>query len=326
MPEQLLLFQDEYVLFNDAMRSLAALDFDIALTAFQRHRDLYPGNGDTDKMLAIAAFLRRGLSACPETGPDRPGRLFALWKVFKSSPEAMQPGSEDIISRIELSFFRLLVKAIEAVPLFDSAYLSPHTPIGYAYLHTGQYDRAILSLQACLMATPDNVAVYGYLGDAYFLRGETDVARQVYLAACLIDPETVDWDHLRDGALRDLLTELEEEGCGEALSRQWLPSHAYVRGVFGPKKIRLKDEFVAFVNGYLDLKRAYAHAPSAAHAARLFLKGIVLCDNESSLRLIKGIDFAEVRREMKAANAPLFTAYLRRIEHKIQYTEIANDG
>lgn len=317
MSEQLLLFQDEYILLNDAVRSLAALDFDAALAAFQRHRDLYRGNGDIDKMMAIAAFLRQGLSACPETGPDRPGRMFAFWRSFEGSPEAMQPGCGDILSRIGLSFYRLIVRAVEAVPLSDSAYLSPHIPIGYAYLHTGQYDRAIRSLQACLIATPDNAAAYGYLGDAYFLRGETSVARQVYLAACLIDPETVDWDHLQDGALRELLAELvEEEGYGEALSPQWLPSHAYVRGLFGPKKIRLKDEFVAFVGGYLDLKRAYAHAPSAAQAARLFLKGIVLCDNEPFLRLIKGIDFAEVRREMKAANAPLFAAYLRLIEHR----------
>ncbi len=48
----------------------------------------------------------------------------------------------------------------------DSAYLSHHIPIGYAYLQTGRYDRAIRSLQACLIATPDNAAVYGYLGDA----------------------------------------------------------------------------------------------------------------------------------------------------------------
>jgi Tfp pilus assembly protein PilF len=65
-------------------------------------------------------------------------------------------------------------------------------PIGYAYLQTGHYDQAIRSLQACLTATPDSAAVYGYLGDAYTLRGETDVARRVYLEACLIDPETID--------------------------------------------------------------------------------------------------------------------------------------
>ena len=107
---------------------------------------------------------------------------------------------------------------------------------------------------------------------------------------------------------------LNEEGCGEALSRQWLPSHAYVRGLFAPKKIRLKDEFKSFVDNYLALKKSYLHDPSPALSARLFLKGIVLCDNEPFLRLIKGIDFADVRREMKAANAPLFAAYLRHIE------------
>lgn len=317
MSEQIPLFQDEYVLLNDAVGALIELNLDTALTAFQRHRDLYRGNGDVDRMMAIAAFLRQGLAACPENGPDRPGCLFAFWNSFENSMEARQAGCMDVISRIRLSFFRLLVKAVEEVPLPDSAYLSHHIPIGYAYLQTGRYDRAIRSLQACLIATPDNAAVYGYLGDAYFLRGETDVARQVYLAACLIDPETVDWDHLQDGALRKLLAELaEEEGCGEALSRQWLPSYAYVRGLFGPKKIRLKDEFVAFVDDYLELKKACANLPSPAQCTKLFLKGIVLCDNELFLRLIKGIDFAEVRREMKTANAPLFTAYLRHIEHR----------
>ena len=207
-------------------------------------------------MMAIAALLRQSLSACPETGPDRPGRLFSFWRSFENSPEARTPGCEDIISRIRVSFFRLLVQAVEAVPLPDSSYLSSRIPVGYAYLQTGQYDRAIRSLQTCLIATPDSAAVYGYLGDAYFLRSETDVARQVYLEACLIDPETIDWSHLRDNALRELRTELaEEEGCGETLSRQWLPSHAYVRGLFAPKQIRLKDELKAFVDSYLALKK-----------------------------------------------------------------------
>jgi hypothetical protein len=108
----------------------------------------------------------------------------------------------------------------------------------------------------------------------------------------------------------------EEEGYGETLSGQWLPSHAYVRGLFAPKRIRLKDEFKAFVESYLDLKKSCLHDQSPALSARLFLKGIVLCDNEPFLRLIKGIDFTDVRREMKATNAPLFAAYLRRIERR----------
>jgi hypothetical protein len=34
------------------------------------------------------------------------------------------------------------------------------------------------------------------------------------------------------------------------------------------------------------------------------------------MRKIKGIDFAEVRREMKEANAALFAAYLRQIDRR----------
>jgi tetratricopeptide (TPR) repeat protein len=317
MSEQIPLFEDEYVLRNDAVGALIALNLDAALSAFQRYHDLYRDNGDIDRMMAIAAFLRQGMAACPENGPDRPGCLFTFWNSFENSMEAAQAGYSDIICQIRLSFFRFLVKAIEEAPLPDSAYLSHRIPIGYAYLQIGRHDRAIRSLQTCLIAAPDNAAVYGYLGDAYFLLGETDVARQVYLEACLIDPETVDWAHLKDNALRKLLAELaEEEGCGEALSRHWLPSYAYIRGFFRPKQIRLKEEFIAFVDDYLELKKVCVNILSPEQAARLFLKGIVLCDNEPFLRMIKGIDFAEVRREMKKANAPLFATYLRYIERR----------
>lgn len=33
----------------------------------------------------------------------------------------------------------------------------------------------------------DNASVYGYLGNAYLLRGDTEVARRCYLEACLGD-------------------------------------------------------------------------------------------------------------------------------------------
>jgi hypothetical protein len=72
MSEQIPLFQDEYILLNDAVGALAALNLDTAITAFQNYRNLYRGNGQLDGMMTIAAFLRRGLSACPETGPDSP--------------------------------------------------------------------------------------------------------------------------------------------------------------------------------------------------------------------------------------------------------------
>ena len=154
MSEQIPLFEDEYVLRNDAVGALIALNLDEALSAFQRHHDLYRDNGDIDKMMAVANFLQQGLAACPENGPDRPGCLFTFWNSFENSMEATQAGYLDMICQIRPSFFRFLVKAIEEAPLPDSAYLSHRIPIGYAYLQIGRYDRAIRSLQTCLIVAP----------------------------------------------------------------------------------------------------------------------------------------------------------------------------
>jgi hypothetical protein len=63
------------------------------------------------------------------------------------------------------------------------------------------------------------------------------------------------------------------------------------------------------------LQSGLAALPPAL-AARLFFRGIVLCDNEPFLRMCKGIDFADVRREMKAANGAVFAAYLRQIDRR----------
>lgn len=323
MVEQLSLFQDEYVLLNCAVEALVALDFDAALTAFSRHRDLYCGNDHSKRLMNMALSLRDGIASCQETvGQDKPGRLFAFWKSFEDAPEARQKECASVMSRIRLSFFNRIIQNIEAIPLPDASFLCRGIPVGYAYIQTGQHDRAVRSLQACIVAGPDNSVVYGYLGDAYFLRGETAVARRVYLEACLIDPVTVDWDHLRDETLRNLRAELaEEEGSGRATSLRWLPSHAYVRGLFGPKRIRFLEEFKTFADGYLELRKSRKNTSSPELDAKLFLKGIILCDNEPFMRLIKSIDFAEVRRDMKAANPSLFAAYLKQIESRRSRTE-----
>lgn len=57
----------------------------------------------------------------------------------------------------------------------------------------------------------DNASVYGYLGNAYLLRGDTEVARRCYLEACLVNPAGVDWGHVKDEALLSLRAALRNE-------------------------------------------------------------------------------------------------------------------
>ena len=199
MSEQISLFEDEYLVLNAAVSALAALDIDGALTSLHRYRDIYHGNGRSEGLTKMALALQRGLSACGGTdNGDRPGRLFAFWRDFEKSPEAGQAACASLMPQINRSFFSFLIRCCEAVGLPDSAFLDARIPVGYVHIQTGSYDRAIASLQACIAAGGGSAAVYGYLTDAYFLRGDPATARQIYLEACLIDPCALDWDHLRN--------------------------------------------------------------------------------------------------------------------------------
>lgn len=315
--EQIPLFEDAFMLLNDATAAIKALRLDDALESLRRYGDLYRGGKDVETKFKIATFLKAELSAAtPSDSPDRPAHLFHVWRSCEAFCRSLGPDGA-ICAELRRPLFQTIVVAIEASRLTDSALLAERIPIGYAYLQTGDHDRAIRSLQASLTATPDNAAIYGYLGDAYLMRGDRDVARQVYFTACLIDPVVLDWKHLQDKQLKDLLERLPDEyDCDPALACEWLPAYAYVQGIFKPKRIQLWEEFKAFTEGYLELKKTARNKPSPALAAKLFLKGIVLCDNETFMKKIKGIAFAEVRREMKEAHAELFTAYLKQIAQR----------
>jgi tetratricopeptide (TPR) repeat protein len=314
--EQISLFDDEFILLNDAATAIKALQPDNALKALKNYRDFYPRGQDIEGMTWIATFLKEGFSALPPSGPDRPSHLFRLWKSFEAFDRS--PGHCGMtIEELRQPFFCKIADAIKENHLTDSDFLAERVPLGYTYLQIEEWDRAIRSLQANLIATPDNAATYGYLGDAYWMRGDRETARQVYFEACLIDPTALDWRHLRDQELKDLLDSLPEEyGYDPPLATEWLPVCAYIKGLFRPKLIRLREEFKVFTGGYFELKKLSLHTPSPSLTARLFLRGIVLCDNDYFLRMCKGIDFTEIRREMKAADAIIFAEYLQNISRR----------
>jgi tetratricopeptide (TPR) repeat protein len=311
--EQSSLFDDEFILLNGAATAIKLLHPDDALEALKKYNYFYPHGRNVEGLARIASFLKEGFSAMPPSGSDRPSYLFRLWESFETFDRSHDSDGMTA-EELRYPFFRRIADAIEEGRLKDTVFLAEGIPAGYTYLHTGEWDRAIRSLQTNLIATPDNASTYGYLGDAYWMRGDRETARHVYFEACLIDPTALDWRHLRDKELSDLLELLPEEyGCDPSLAPEWLPVCAYIRGLFKPKLIRLREEFKVFTDGYLKLKKRAMQTPSSFLTARLFLRGIVLCDNEQFLRMCKGIDFAEIRREMKAADPVIFAEYLQRI-------------
>ncbi len=318
--EQLLLFQDRDMLFNRGVLELIRLNLDAARQAFNRYQELYHDRDAIDREAKLTDFLITGFSRVPDTCPERPARLYRLWTSFEGYLQSVSFEGENIISKIKYSFFRKIREALEQCNLTDPLYISDTVPTGYVYMQIKKYNLAIQSLQACIPVTPDNAVVYGYLGDAYMLRGEPGdmgVSRQCYLEAYLIDPGGIDWRHIKDPALLKLRDQIiEEHNLEDSLALEWLPSYAYIEGIFKPKAIKFNNGLKEFVDEYLNIKKAYDKEQASDLKAKLFIRSIILCDNEEYLRFIKSIDFMDIRRLMKDINPDLFRRYLKFIESR----------
>jgi len=104
---------------------------------------------------------------------------------------------------------------------------------------------------------------------------------------------------------------IEKYNMDNSLVLEWLPSYAYIQGLFKPKTIKLNEGLKELVTEYLKLQKVYFKKQTPDLKAKLFIRSIVLCDNEPFLKFIKGVDFIDLRRQMKEANPSLFAKYLR---------------
>ena len=320
MNEQLPLFEDKRMLLNRGITELIRLNLNEAVRAFEDYKGLYRKEDEVEAELKLAEFLMKGFAAAPETRADEPAYLCGLWASFESYAKSLGLEHKNMISDIKSSFFHKVVKTINRCNVADSPFLSDTIPTGYVYIQVGRYDEAIKALQACVPVTPDNAAVYGYLGDAYMLRGDAGVARQCYREACLIDPSSVDWGHVKDTALLELKDQIVKElGLGQSLALEWLPSYAYIKGLFKTKMTKLNQGVKESVDEYLALRKAFFKKETPSLKAKLFFRGIMLCDNEPLLRFVKKISFIDVRRLMQEVNPALFSQYLKFIEGRDQH-------
>jgi len=268
----------------------------------------------------LLSDLRALIADAPGTCPEEPAYLCGLWASFEDYVQSVGFEYENIVTDIKSSFFRKALEVIKRCNLANAPFLSDSIPTGYVYIQAGQYDEAIRALQACIPVTPDNAAVYGYLGDAYMLRGDAGVARQCYREACLIDPSGIDGSHVKDTALLELKGQIVIElGLGQSLALEWLPSYACINGLFKPKMTKLNQGVKESVDEYIGLRKAFFREETPALKAKLFFRGIILCDNEPLLRFVKKISFIDVHRLMQEVNPALFSRYLKLIEDRHQY-------
>lgn len=313
--KQLSLFaQKDMPLINEGIQALKSLNLDKAIELFEKHKKLFPKGYEVASKIAMAQFLRDGLRSAPTEQLNRLGHLCRLWKSFEDYARSVGALQDTTLPKMKTAFFEKLVQEAEQSGLADAAFLSEDVPLGYVFLQAGQYERAIQSLQACILEAPDRAMLYAYLGDGYWLRGDKKTGRQCYREACFIDPASIDWDHLQDEELKELKDDLLlEYGFDQESAVAWLPSHARINGLFERKVLRLHEGLKETVEAYLALQKALAKKKSPSLAAKLFFVGIIICENEESFKLVKKIDLIQVRKKMKQSNPDLFAEFLGKI-------------
>lgn len=314
-PVQLKLFGESSLTFyNQGFRAFRSLDLEKAVKLLHKHRRLMPRGYDVSPAIAAADFLLEGIRGAPGEACERPAYLCRLWDSFEDFIESRGLGRNIPAAEVKRAYFERLILEIDQCGLPDPSPLLGNFPFGFILMQAGRYEEAIGSLQNRIPQSPHNAALYGYLGDAYHLRRQPRVGRQCYREACLIDPASIDWRHLQDKDLQDLKRDLLIEYHPDpALALAWLPSHGRINGLFERKPLRLNDGLKEMVEDYLTIARSHAKNQSALLAAALFFRGIILCENEPSLKLIKKINLIQVRKMMKQVNPQLFGEFLKRI-------------
>ncbi len=312
---QLSLFaQSDMRFLNRGIHAFGNLELGEALELFKKHRVHYPKGFDVSSRLKVTEFLLEGLRDLPAEPFERPGYLCTLWDSFEDYSKADGADCAAFAARAKNAYFAYVLQEMERSGVVESTVLPENRPAGFVLLQAGRYEEAIRSLQEHVLRMPQSAALYGWLGDAYLLRGDHAVARQCYREACFLDPSAIDWRHLEDAELKQLKQDiLFEYDSDPELAVEWLPSHACIEGLFEPEAVRVNEGLKELVESYLVVEKQWRKEKSPRLAARLFARGIVLCENGENLKFIRKIDLIQVRRMMKQANPDLFEEFLRKI-------------
>ena len=170
--EQLSLFAQNMSFVNQGTRAFNNLELEEAVDLFQKHRSFYPKGYDISSRLKAAEFLIQGMREAPAEPGERPGYLCRLWDSFEDYVRSEGTDGDVLAAKAKGAYFARVLQEVERAGLAESTMLPEDIPLGYILLQAGRYDEAIRSLQDRIPKMPDNAALYGWLGDAYRLRGD----------------------------------------------------------------------------------------------------------------------------------------------------------
>jgi len=221
---QLDLFLDNRrtILNNLADEHLRNLELDEAAGFYDRILAEWPDDAAMAAALRELEIWRQRLRRFQSSLPDAE-RIHALYRhLDEPAPASLRAGLRSFI-----------IKQLALASEPELVFIPPRFHLGCLLLESERAGEAETWFVRALDAgIGERGRFLAYLGDALFVKGETGAARECYRDAFLLAPLEVDFDHLRDPAIREMMVEMEDADLSGDEAVRWVAVWGWLQGVF----------------------------------------------------------------------------------------------
>lgn len=298
--DQLALFSDENAAQSKIIQNILALRFALAKDDIEHFKELFP-----TCRCASETFICDYWTSCEFVNNEE--QKIALWHDFETEFKKLSLRFA-LFDHLKKNYFSYLCSQIEENS--PGRHYISHTPAGLLYILAGNFEKAVKVLEQAIAQNKHDAQLFGYLGDAYFLKGRNEWARICYREAFEITPEDVDLNFLKDPAVVDLIDYVKAERDDDDDYLTWVVSYGSVERIFPFKYFKEGSSLKPHVQEFFSLKNKYEINQKNDIKAKLFYQSLILSENQNILSLIEEIDVTFVRSLMRELNPLLFSSYL----------------
>ncbi|GEM_PF-2405439 len=284
------------------MEDIAVLNLKGAKTKMASLLKQYPENGDIGREAEILKIIELQIDE-----GTTPPRLLAGFNSIKRHLNSISYLPE-YLGDLELSFFQKIVDA------FGEEEIKPvhGYPVGFLLTKAGRFKDAEESLLSELddpsLPSSKRARLLGYLGDLFFMVGDTDGGRSHYLKAVLTDWRGIDKKNIAD---EDVLSLIMGTYIPEGKGGIWAAPTGHMLMVFQSGSFKGPDDLMDFYNEFIRLKDVAKEDDSEEVGGKLFYHALVIEENEDVFRSLKGTDRMGLRKLMRELNSKLFKLHTK---------------
>jgi tetratricopeptide (TPR) repeat protein len=216
--------------------------------------------------------------------------------------------SEPAPASLEVGVRFFIMECLERVDSPELIFIPPRFHLGCLLLEIGKTEKAetwfLLALDSGI---PERGRFLAYLGDVLVITGDTDAARDCYLAAFLEDPHGIDLGHLRDQDVREMIIDIEEEEVAGEEAVCWVPVWGWLKGIFG------LESSVIDGKRKLDSESLTTDVPFEGNSVPRHWFELLRRAEHLRTEYRNDGELVRVRRMMKELNPLLFSKYMEKV-------------